>query len=328
MRVLTVMFVIAGACSRGEVPEVVDQVAEPAAQTANETSREPEPSPPPGIEAPIDLDAPPTVELLDAGQEPRKKLRVALKTGAKRSLRVESEALLASVYGPMLSTKTVMPALVYELETEVKDFTEDGAKVEFRVVNVTANSREGVKPAQVEAATKLGRSFKGVRGSFSIDSTGFVHDFSVRAPSQPSVSAGDITDEIRQAIRLSSLPLPEKPVGRGASWAATQSVEQRTARIRLISTYRLAGVEGDRIQVTSTHTAETPKQNLKFSNKSFTLDELEFVGETEGTWLLNRFGPASATEETGIAFKMTAKAPRREAVIVARDTTLAVKAER
>ncbi|MDH3369506.1 MAG: hypothetical protein OEO17_16845, partial [Gemmatimonadota bacterium] len=72
MRILILFLIVAGACSRSETSEPVEKAPEPTAEEApkpaKEAAPEPPPAPPPGLEAPIDLDAPPTVTLLDAGK--------------------------------------------------------------------------------------------------------------------------------------------------------------------------------------------------------------------------------------------------------------------
>ena len=226
MRILILFLIVVGACSRSETSKPVEQAPEPTAEEAAKSAEEAVPEQPP--EAPagaegqpegapaVDLDAPPTVELLDAGKAPRKALRASFEAGAKQLLRVESSGLLSTLYGPLISTKAVMPSLVYELETEAKEASEEGARFDFRVKSVTAKSSKGVKPAQVEAAKEVGDSLEGVIGSFSINARGMVEALAIDAPSVDSLLASDMIDQIKQAIRLCSLPLPEEPVGKGA----------------------------------------------------------------------------------------------------------------
>ena len=336
MRILILFLIVAGACSRGETPEPVEPAPEPAAEdaakSAEEAAPEQPPAPPPGLEAPIDLDSPPTVELLDAGKAPRKVLRATFEVGAKQSLRVESDWTVETVYGPMIKMMAVMPSLVYLLEMEVEEANNEGARFGFRVANVTPKSREGVKPAQVENAKKVGGSLKGATGNFSINARGLVEEFAIDAPSDASLLKSDMIDQIKQAIRLCSLPLPEEPVGKGAKWTATQVIEQRTAKIKHTSTFELVDVKGERVRATRTQAAEAPKQKLKMpgsrSDKSFKLDKLDFSGASKGAWRLNEPGPASASDHTLSVFIMTSPAPKRETVIMALDTTLEIKAKR
>jgi hypothetical protein len=342
MRILILFLLAAGACSRTETSQAVEQAAEPVAEEAlkpEQAAPKPEqPSTPATGEegqqaqaSAVDLDAPPTVELLDAGKPPRKALRTSFEPGAKQSLRVESTWAVETVYGPLISTKTVMPSLVYELETEATRVTDESIEFGFQVVSITAKSREKVKPAQLESAQKVGNSLKGATGSFSINARGIVEDFTIEVPADASLTTHDMVDQIKQAIRLSSLPLPEEPVGKGAKWTATQSIDQRTARIRQTSTFELVDVKGERIEATSNHEAAAPEQDIQFPGsrlKPFILNELDFSGEGKGAWRLDQLGPSSATEQTGVAFKMMAREPRQEAVVMAIDTSLNVKAKR
>jgi hypothetical protein len=345
MRILILLLIVAGACSRSETSKPVEQAPEPVAQEAATSPEEAAPEQPPAAPAgeegqqaaeegaaAIDLDAPPTLELLDAGKAPRKALRTTFEAGATQSLRVESHWTLTSLYGPLISTSAIMPSLVYELETEAKEATKESTQFDFRVTKVTAKPSKEVQPAQAEGVKKAADSLKGVTGSFSINPRGIVEQFAIDAPSDASMLASDMIDQIKQAIRLCSLPLPEEPVGKGAKWTATQIIEQRTAQIKHTSTFELVDVKGERVRATSTHAAETPKQKLELPGSrpgaSFELDELDFSGDSKGAWRLNELGPASATEHTVTVFKMMAKAPKPEAVVLAVDTTLEVKAER
>jgi hypothetical protein len=342
MRILILLLIVAGGCSRSETSEPAERAPEPAAQEAATSPEEAAPEQPPEAAAgadgqqegapAVDLDAPPTVELLDAGKAPRKALRTTFEAGSKQTLRVESDWTIETVYGPLIKTKAVMPSIVYGLETEVKEVSDEDTRFDFRITTVTTKPSKAVKPAQAEGVEKLADSLEGVTGSFSIGARGIVDEFAIDAPSGASLLLSDMIDQIKQAIRLSSLPLPAEPVGKGAKWAATQVIEQRTAKIRHTSTFELVSVKGERVRATSTHAAETAAQTLQLPggrpDAPLKLHELDFFGDSKGTWRLNKLGPASASEHTLSGFKMTATAPKVEVVVMALDTTLEVKAHR
>lgn len=341
MRILILFLIVAGACSRSETSKPVEKAPEPTAEEAVKSAEEAAPEQPPeapaGAEgqqagtAPVDLDAAPTVELLDAGKGPRKALRTNFEAGAKQTLRVQSDWTIETVYGPLIRIKAVMPSIVYGLETEVKEVSDEDARFDFRITKVTTKPTIGVKPGQAEGVKNAANSLEGVTGSFSISARGIVEEFAIDAPSGASLFLSDMVDQIQQAIRLSSLPLPAEPVGKGAKWTATQVIEQRTAKIRHTSTFELEGVKGERVRASSTHAAETPAQTLRMPGSRsgpLELHELDFFGDSKGTWRLNKLGPASASEHTLSGFKMTATAPKVEVVVMALDTTLEVKAQR
>jgi hypothetical protein len=341
MRILILFLVVAGACSRSETSEPVERAPELAAEQAATSPQEAAPDQPteaaageeaPQEGAPVDLDAPAVVELLEPGKAPHKALRTTFETGDKQSLRVESNWIVETVYGPLIQTKSTMPSFIYELQTEAKEAAKERTRFELRVGKVTAKPSKEVKPGHAKGAKKAAASFKGVTGSFSINARGIVEQFEIAAPADASLLASDMIDQIKQAIRLCSLPLPEEPVGKGAKWTSTQVIEQRTARIKHTSTFELVGIKGQVVRATSTHAAEAPTQRLQFpgssEGSSMKLDKVEFSGESKGAWPLNELGPASASEHTLSAFGMTARAPRHESVIMAVDTTLEVKATR
>jgi len=338
MRILILFLIVAGACSRGETSEPAEQAVEPTAQeaakSAEEAAPESPPAPPASLEAPVDLDSPPTVELVDAGKAPHKALRATFEVGAKQSLRVESKWTVETAYGPMIKMTTAMPSLVYELEMEVEEASNEGARMGFRVTNVTPKPREGVKPAQVERAKEVGGTFKGATGSFSINARGMVEELALDAPSDASMLANDMSDQIKQAIRLSSLPLPEEPVGKGAKWTASQVIVQRTAKVKHTSTFELVDLKGEQVRATRTHAAETsktPRQRLKMpgsrSDKTLKLDKVDLSGESKGAWQLDEPAGAAASENTINVFIMTATAPKVETVIVALTTSLEIEAK-
>ena len=342
MRILILLLIVAGACSRSETSDPTKQAPEPAAQEAATSPEEAAPEQPPEAAAgadgqqkgapAVDLDAPPTVELLYAGKAPRKALRTTFEAGAKQTLRVGSNWTLETVYGPLIKAKAVMPSIVYELETEVKEASDEDTRFDFRIIKVTTKPSKEVKPVQAEGIRKVADSLKGLTGSFSINARGIVEEFAIDAPSDASLLLSDMIDQIKQAIRLSSLPLPAEPVGKGAKWAATQVIELRTAKIRHTSTFELVSVKGERVRATSTHAAETAAQTLQLPGSNpdapLKLHELDFFGDSKGTWRLNKLGPASASEHTLSGFKMTATAPDVEVVVMALDTTLEVNAQR
>jgi len=345
MRFVILLLLVAGACSRAETSEPVAQAPAAATEEAEQSAEEAPAEPPPEAAAaedaqqdgasPLglkDLDAPPTVELLDPGKAPRKALRTTFEAGAKQSLRVESDWTLETVYGPLIQSKSTMPSLVYLLQTEVKEATKERARFALRVVKVTTQPRKEVQPAQAEAGKKAAGSLEGATGSFAINARGLLEEFTIDAASDASLIVSDMIDQIKQALRLASLPLPQEPVGKGAKWTATQVIEQRTAKIKQTSTFELVGVKGEVVRATSTHAAEAPKQRLKLPGSregaSFKLDKVELSGESKGAWPLNQLGPKSASEHTLSVLGMTATKPRHESVIMAVDTTLEVKTQR
>jgi len=345
MRILILFLMVAGACTRTETSEPDNQTPEPTAEEAAKSGEEaaPDEQPPEPFASEeesqagddsaveIDLDAPPTVELLDAGKAPHKALRTTFEVGAKQSLRVESDWTVSTIYGPMIAMEAVMPSLVYELDTEVQETSAERTRFALRVKKVSVEAGEKAKPAQVKAVKKSVGALEGAKGSFSVNARGLVETFALDAPAADSLIVHDMVDQIELAVRASSLPLPEEPVGKGATWTASQVIDQRTAQIRQTTTFELVSMKGERLEATRKHEAAAPEQNIKMpgsrSGASFQLNKFELSGEGKGTWRLDRLAPSSATDETLAAFYMTARKPKRETVVMGVNTVLEIKAK-
>ena len=341
MRILILFLLVAGACSRSETSEPAETIPKPSAEEAAKDTAEQPSEAPAGDEAPqaaekseptVDTDAPPTVELLDPGKTPHEALRTTFEVGDKQSLEVKSDWTVSTVYGPMIAVDSVMPSLVYALETEVKESTAERSRFALQVKKVSVKAGKDVKPAKVEAVKKSAASLEGAQGSFSINARGIVEELTIDAPSDESLIVRDMVNQIEQALRLASLPLPEEPVGNGATWTASQTIDQRTAKVRQTSTFELVDVKGKRVRAKITHKGAAPEQSIKMpgsrSGASFTLNGVDDTGEGKGAWRLDHLGPASASEETLVILKMTASAPKREAVLLGVQTDIGVKAGR
>ena len=334
MRVLILLLIIASACSRTETSEPAEKAPEPVAETSTEPSADEQTTsaPPRGLEALPQLEVEPTIELSDAGKTPRKAYRATLTAGEKRLIRVSSGWTIQTMYGPLVKTTAEMPSVVYELATEVKKAGAQGAEVGFRVKDIKVTGGEEVKPAKVKSVEKVASSLKGASGTVSFDAHGIVNAFSIDARADSSLLLTDMVNQIQQALRTASLPLPTEPMGKGAKWTVTQTVEQRTAKLTQTTTFELVTVKKERVEVKAEHTATAPEQVLKLpgsrSGATFGLTKVELVGTREGTWTPGKLGSASATDETGSVLMMTASAPKREAVIMALETKLDVEAVR
>ena len=328
MRYAIVLLLVIGACSRG-TPATEEQSAQQESPAAEAPAEAPAESPAAKAEGPaLSLDTAATLALVDNGKPPHKALRTSFKPGSKHALRVRSEWEIAASYGPFASPNATMPSFTYALEAEVKEVTNGTARFGFRVVEVSAKSSDAVKPAQVEEGKSAAASLQGVTGSFTIDPRGLVQAFSIGARPEATTMVHDMLEQIERGIRLASLPLPEEPIGEGATWTTTHVMKQRGALTEQASTYELVSTDGPRLQAKVTHQMTAPKQIFSLSGNpakaSYKLVELGVEGQGQGTWELGRLTPPSASEKTAIVFKMTIVGAKPAAVLMSNSTTLQV----
>jgi hypothetical protein len=331
MRYLIPLLFVLASCSRSETAEPRPATTEAEATTEAAPPSAAESDQPPADEAPsVDakvLEAPPSLELLDPGKGSRQKLRQDFKEGSKHTLSVHSEWTLDTAVFPV-GGQMVMPELDYQLEALVKAVAEDGtAQFELRVVDVTAKSGKEVQANMKLLTAQAAAAMKGVKGRFSIGPRGLVGALDIPAPPKATPRFYEMIDQIDRALRLASLPLPEEPVGRGATWVVTQVVEHRGARIQQKATYELVSVKGSRMRAKVTFEQTAPVQRIRPPGGSLDiqLTELKFEGDGEGTWQLGKLAPRSASEKTVTVLAMDKRKPQPQIVLVGTTVTLKVR---
>ena len=346
MRILILFLMVAGACTRTETSEPDNQTPEPTVEEAAKSGEEaaPDDQPPEpfaGEEEPqagddsaveIDLDAPPTVELLDAGKAPHKALRTTFEVGAKQSLRVESDWTVSTIYGPMIAMEAVMPSLVYELDTEVQETSAERTRFALRVKKVSVEAGEKAKPAQVKAVKKSVGALEGAKGSFSVDARGLVETFALDAPVADSLIVHDMVDQIELAVRAFEPSPPRR--ARGQRGDLDREPGHRPAHRANPPNDDLRARQREGRATRSderTHEAAAPEQNIKMpgshSGASFQLNKFELLGRGQGHLATRSPRPVFGNGETLAAFYMTARKPKRETVVMGVNTMLEIKAK-
>jgi hypothetical protein len=331
MRVVVICLLVLGACSRSETAET-----QPTKTEVEPTTEAAAPDTAKSDEADLDetasiLEAPPSLALLDAGKPPREELRHEWREGSKHRLSVRSVWTVDAIVFP-IQAHMVMPDLDYELEALVKTVAEDGtAQFELRVANVTVKPSKEVEPQTLEHIEKAAGSMTGAKGRFSIDPRGLVRALEILdIPPTASMRFYEMIDQIDQALRLASLPLPGEPVGRGARWTATQVIEYRGARIQQRSTYELLRIKGGRLRTRIALELTAPKQRLRPEGRSgaLILNEVTCEGDGEGTWQLGGLAPRSASKETKTLLHIVRRTPPKQLVLATTTLTMRVRERR
>jgi hypothetical protein len=165
-------------------------------------------STPTTTEAPSD-DA--TVELLDAGDEPRRVVRLAFESGATATV-IHATTLSVEATSGDRRQRLTPPSVRQRVRYEITDADATSATVEATI--------EAVEVDDDELAADLG-ALVGVQARYRLDDRGRVSDVTFDVPED----ASDAVDEqVRQVLgRPGALgsPLPAEPIGVGARWRTT-----------------------------------------------------------------------------------------------------------
>jgi hypothetical protein len=148
-------------------PEPEPEVASPTTESAKEDSP-PEPTDQPSkteAAAGLSIGDPPRIDLIDAGNEPRRELSWNIKQRSEQEISIKTTGLSEAVLGGWLPAESRQPPIVYELVVKTKD-VEPGkpAHIVFRIERATADLSE--TPKKLKAGIrKAARTLQGTRGS-------------------------------------------------------------------------------------------------------------------------------------------------------------------
>lgn len=168
------------------------------------------------------------VTLVDAGQEPRQLLRYELAEGASETTRIDMDMTMSMAMSGVEAMAMTLPMSMTMSSTVSSVSPEGVARVEFELTDFDFGDIAGtVEGAPVDGAG-LGAldpaltGLLGASGWMLVDDRGRVLDAGL------DVTDGFPQDMVPQSQQTATQtrPLPEEPVGVGARWEASMSVDQ------------------------------------------------------------------------------------------------------
>lgn len=208
----------------------------------------------------------PVVELLEAGAEPRRKLRLALVEGAtvRAALTLKLGFELEADGKPLPSN--AVPPIRVDLGATVNDVEEDGdASVGFAYERIDVVDDGTADKAVIDQIRKSGLDkLANLTGKTTITPRGVAVDSSVELPKDLPPALEQLVDQLSQQTGSLTVPFPEEAVGTGARWRATTSVDVGGIKAKLVLTYRLRQLEGDQYVLDVSYEQTAGRQKAKF----------------------------------------------------------------
>jgi hypothetical protein len=129
----------------------------------------------------------------------------------------------------------------------------NGTRYVLRVTKAKAVVPQGATERQIDEAQQGVIALRGMRGRFDIDRQGVVVEADVpwsqgqeRIHPRVAVTIGNVRSTI------ATIPLPEEPVGIGATWEVRRPLRIWSARVSQVTRYELVDRSDDRLRVAIT----------------------------------------------------------------------------
>lgn len=255
-------------------------------------------------------DTAPVVKLIDAGSNPKSKLRMTPAKGSKQTsimtMKMDQEMVMRGQKMPATPT----PAMQFTMEVAVTDVATNGdIAFEFSYPKVSLVEDDKVQAAVKEAMKGMLKSMEGLSGSALVTNRGFTKEADMKLPPKANAQIKAMIDGMKESLSRVSAPLPEEPIGVGGKWSVTQLVEANGMKLKQTSTHTLNKFDGTKYDLSVEVTQTADPQEVKTPGlpvgSTMTLKSLESTGK--GTMMLDvtRVFPVSEIKsDSKISMKM------------------------
>jgi hypothetical protein len=242
----------------------------------------------------------PRVELLDPGAEPRTPLRVEAREGDELALSFELEQRIEQeVDGSSVPDQTI-PAIREDVVIRVDDVRPDGRiAYSFEVADVAVVDSEGFSDEDVRDLEDALEPLTDLEGEFVINARGLPLRSRLDAPEDLPAAASDLLREFEQQLSSFAVPYPREPIGAGARWSASTSLNAGGIDTDLTYEYELAELTVDHLILGVRYTQTAAPQAVELpdlpENSRVRLTQYEITGTGQSTIPLAGVVPSEST---------------------------------
>jgi hypothetical protein len=243
IRAAFVSFVVLGlACSKGGPATTVDAGALGLASAA-------------AVEAArLDIDttlestgAPATMNVLDPGKMPRRKLRYTWYLAQNESLTMDLRTSASTEEGNARQPEIQLPPVHIVVAIEPRRVSSEGdLEYSWRVASSSVSGAPQAPSSVTEGMQSEVAAIERLSGAAVVTSRGLAKSVSIDPSSLGDASRrGQMIEQVRQTLRDIAAPFPEQEVGRGARWEKLSQLASRDARVTQVETFTLLDLGAD-----------------------------------------------------------------------------------
>ncbi len=231
-------------------------------------------------QAPIE---PPDLQMVSAGNAPRKLLRYHVPKGTSQGLEVTIDMTLAAgeMGGPV-------PTIVMSLLLGAEDVTADGTmKLHTTIVEVTARDRADSKIPASALSGPL-EAMKGIAMTSTLSPNGRIGKSQIEGGKQlPADVAAQLT-ALTASFENVVMPLPNEPVGVGAVWRSSRDLTQNGMKLTTVNTFNVTAITGDKIEYTMETQVHGADQTITQAGTTVEIKDVTGAGGGKGTLQLDK----------------------------------------
>lgn len=244
-----------------------------------------------------ELPTKPELELLDAGMEPRQKLRFSPVLNRRTEILTMTMDMDMEMTVEGEGSRGIdMPPVEIEFQVEVEKVDSNGdIHANFSCSRTDVVAEADTPPRLVQKLQEEIEKMVGFRTSFVMDSQGRAKDINLIVPDGMDPNLRQMFEQTMNSLGEISAPMPEEAVGVGAKWRVAGSPILNGIQMNQTVTYEIASIEGDRIILDTTLEQDAEPQKMTLPglppNATVNLESLDGSGRGQVTMDLNKIVP-------------------------------------
>ena len=233
------------------------------------------------------------IQLIKAGAEPRKELRLKAKTGQVDKMKmVMTMGLEMKVDGQQAAPPQDMPPMVMNLDLKVIDTKPNGdIRYDFIVTDTDVLKGQKTAPKVVQGMKAALGKINGMKGHAVVSNRGFNKEANIDMPPGTDAQTKQVMQGMQQALQQLGAPLPKEPVGQGAQWKFVTKLVQQGIKVRQSATYDLIKLDGNNMTCNVKVDQTAPRQRIAAMGVSVDLLSLSSTGGGKTDQRLDKLAP-------------------------------------
>lgn len=245
------------------------------------------------------------MELLGAGEGTTGALRYAPKAGSSESFAMVLDLVVGMDMGGANPKVTNLPPIRMEVDAKLAEVRPNGdlsydltlAKTSIQPPEAVVDMSDAKKAelAKINEQTKAEAArYEGTTGQMVVSARGLLVSSEIHPP-----EGAKPFQNFDKALSHALVPLPEEPIGVGASWTVLQDVKESGLALQQTKTYTVKSIQGSKVELGVTLEQQGDHRSFKMDNlpEGTTADLVALVSNGEGTASirLDRLFPLSNT---------------------------------
>ncbi len=254
--------------------------------------------------APIVIERPaPAIELLDAGAEPRRPIRIRAEVGAEQVAVLRTTTTVSQKFGEFEIPEMKSPGVTQSARSRIDNIRLDGElTVTTKVESVLVDEPQpGEDPTVHDAIEEIIGPLRHFTATITMTDRGAITSISAEAPEFADEAFTEFFKNLLRSMSQTSVAYPAEPVGVGARWKVIETDDSFGVPLEIASEFEVVSFDGETVAIRSTMLGglhddkPAPAPGVDEEGVSVMIESMNVTGEANITQNLRLFMPTRMT---------------------------------